>query len=264
MRASRVAALVVLTAWLPATPVVVRAQSAPEPAPWVRMTVVDVAPALTDEFLAAQRELAILDQARGLAWRRVVRTAEFGDTYRFIVATPLERFAQLDGDPPADPGRASAIDRVQRTLTGRRSYAVRRLPGVGNPLPVGTVPSMMVLQLVTVVPGREQDYLQLMMTDVLPHFDEAEMHHDSGALTFGGEGGFLHIFHVERFAELDLGSPVARALGAEGAQEMLTKMSGMLRSTEQWVVRYVPDLSFEPEPEAATTDDAASEAPGAR
>ena len=243
---SRATGLVAVTAWLLAAPIAVLAQDEAEPAPWVQMTIVDVVPALTTEFLAAQRELAALDRARGLAWRRVARTAEFGETYRFIVMTPLARFAQLDGDSPTDAGRASAIARVQRTLSGRRSYAVRRLPGVDHPLPDGTAPSLMVVQLVSVVPGREQDYLQLMMTDVLPHFDEAEMHHDSGALTFGGEGGFLHVFHVENFAALDRGSPVARALGAEGARTVLSKMSGMVRSTEQWVARHVPELSFEP------------------
>ena len=122
----------------------------------------------------------------------------------------------------------------------------------------------MVFQLVSVVPGREQDYLHLMVTDVLPHFDEAEMHHDSGAITFGGEGGYVHLFHVESFAELDLGSPVARALGAEAAQQMLAKMSGMVRSTEQWIVRYVPDLSFEPEAETTTDEAAADDEPEPR
>ena len=37
----------------------------------------------------------------------------------------------------------------------------------------------------------------MMAEDVLPHFDEAEMHHTTGALTFGGEGGYIHVFHVD-------------------------------------------------------------------
>ena len=110
----------------------------------------------------------------------------------------------------------------------------------------------MIVQIVSVVPGREQDYLRVMAADVLPHFDEAEMHHTSGALTFGGEGGYVHIFHVERFADLDLGSPLARALGAEGAQAVTAKLSGIVTRSDQWLVRYLPDESFRPEPEAET------------
>jgi len=107
----------------------------------------------------------------------------------------------------------------------------------------------MIVQIVSVVPGREQDYLRIMATDVLPHFDEAEMHHTSGALTFGGDGGYVHIFHVENFAALDQGSPLARALGAEGAQAVTAKLSGVVTRSEQWLVRYLPDQSFRPEAE---------------
>ena len=108
----------------------------------------------------------------------------------------------------------------------------------------------MIVQIVSIVPGREQDYLRVMATDVLPHFGEAEMHHTSGALTFGGEGGYVHVFHVENFAELDQGSPLARALGAEDAQAVTAKLSGVVTRSEQWLVRYLPDLSFRPEAEA--------------
>jgi hypothetical protein len=75
------------------------------------------------------------------------------------------------------------------------------------------------------------------------------MHHTSGALTFGGDGGYVHIFHVENFAALDQGSPLARALGAEGAQGVTAKLSGVVTRSEQWLVRYLPDQSFRPEAE---------------
>ena len=75
----------------------------------------------------------------------------------------------------------------------------------------------MVVNVAKVAPGREQEYLDVMTTDFLPHFDEDEVHHVSGSLAFGGDGGFIHVFYVENFAELDKGSPVMRALGAEGA-----------------------------------------------
>ena len=220
--------------------------------PWVQMTFVDIDPTMTDEFLAAQRELTALDKDAGRAWRRVGRTAEFGHTYRYIIVTPLERFAVFDGETRTDPTRAALISRVQRCIVSRQSYAVRTLPSVDNPLPPGEAPSLMVVQVVTVVPGREQDYLRVMMSDVLPHFDEAEMHHTTGALTFGGAGGYIHVYHVENFAELDQGSPFVRVLGAEGAQAVTAKMSGLLTRSEQWLVRFLPDLSFSPESETET------------
>ena len=63
-------------------------------------------------------------------------------------------------------------------------------------------------------------------------------------MTFGGEGGYVHVFHVENFAALDRGSPFARALGAEGAQEVTAKLSGVVTRSEQWLTRLVPELSY--------------------
>ena len=219
------------------------------PPPWFEMTIVQVDPARVDEFLAAQRELSALEQEGDTPWRSVSRTAIFGDTYRFIITTPLENFAGFDRVGDGDVARAAIIARIRNVITSRQHYAVRATPSLDNPPPDDETPSLMVVQIVSVVPGREQDYLRVMATDVLPHFDDAEMHHTSGALTFGGAGGYVHIFHVENFAELDQGSPLARALGAEGAQAVSAKLSGVVTRSEQWLVRYLPDQSFRPEAE---------------
>ncbi len=226
----------------------VAAQDAP---PWIEMTVVQVAPDRIDEFVAAQRELAAIDREAGaVAWRSVARTAVFGDTYRFVITAPLDNFARYDRAADEPAGRAAVVARIRDTLAGRVTYALRTTPALDNPLPDAVEPSLTIVQVVSVAAGREQDYLRVMAGDVLPHFEEAEMHHTSGALTFGGESGYVHFFHVPDFAALDQGSPLARALGAEGALEVLGKLSGVVRRNEQWLVRYLPDASFRPETEA--------------
>ncbi len=221
-----------------------------DPAPWLEMTLVHVAPDRVDEFLAAQREVSALEKEAGTPWRSVARTAVFGDTYRFVITTPLANFARLDRANDADPARDAAVSRIRNVITSRTTYALRTAPTLDNPLPDGEAPTLMIVQVVSVAPGREQEYLRVMAEDVLPHFDEAEMHHTTGALTFGGEGGYVHVFHVDNFAALDQGSPMARALGAPAALEVLAKLSGVVLRSEQWLVRYLPDLSFQPEPEA--------------
>ena len=230
------------------------AQDAPEAAPWMEMTLVGVEPGQVDEFLAAQRELAALDQKAGVPWRSVSQTAVFGDTYRFLILTPFARFAGLDRGARPDPARASIEQRIRRTLTSQRTYALRTTPDLDNPLPDDEDPGLTLVQLVSVVPGREQDYLRVMAEDVLPHFGEADMHHSSAALTLGGDSGYVHFFHVGNFAALDQGSPLARALGPEGAIEITAKLAGVLSQTEQWIVRYLPDSSFRPEAEAEAED----------
>ena len=221
-----------------------------DPAPWLEMTIVHVDPARVDEFLAAQREISALDEEAGVPWRSVGRTAVFGDTYRFVITTPLANFARLDRPGDDDGTRAAAVSRIRNVITSRATYAVRTAPILDNPLPDDETPTLMLVQVVSIAPGREQAYLQVMAEDVLPHFDEAEMHHTTGALTFGGEGGYVHVFHVDDFAALDQGSPMARALGAPAALEVMAKLSGIVTRSEQWLVRYLPEVSFRPEPEA--------------
>jgi len=224
-----------------------RAQDLP---PWLEMTIVQVDPARVGEFLAAQREISTLDKEAGVPWRSVGRTAVFGDTYRFVITTPFANFARLDRDGDDDPARAGAVNRIRNVITSRATYAVRTAPTLDNPLPEDETPALMLVQVVSIAPGREREYLRVMAEDVLPHFDDAEMHHTTGALTFGGEGGYVHVFHVDDFGALDRGSPLARALGAPAALEVMAKLSGIVTRSEQWLVRYLPDVSFRPEPEA--------------
>ena len=221
------------------------AKRAKDAAPWVQLTIVDVVPSMVEEFIAVQRELAAKAKESKTPWRTVSRTEVFGDTYRFFIASPVASLASFD-KVVDDAAVTALVRRAERCISERTSYAVRNLPDVSSPLPEGQQPGLMVINIARVVPGREQDYVKVMQSDFLPHFDEAKVHHVTGVLAFGGEGGFLHVFYFENFAELDKGSPVMRALGPEGAQAATTKLSGIVSSSALWVARLIPELSFGP------------------
>ncbi|HXV60310.1 MAG TPA: hypothetical protein VEK15_06415 [Vicinamibacteria bacterium] len=225
------------------------APSAAKAPPWFQLTIVQVQPTMVDEYMAVQRELMARAQKAKTPWRTVSRTEVFGDTYRFFIATPLENLASLDRGNDSDPELTALVNRLRRCITSRNSYAIRNLPEISNPLPEGRRPDLMVINVARIAPGREQDYLNVMRTDFLPHFDEVKIHHVTGALAFGGESGFIHVFYVDNFAELDKGSPVMRELGAEGAQAATAKLSGIVTSSELWVARLIPELSYGPTPE---------------
>ena len=212
--------------------------------PWLQMTVVQVEPTSVDEFLAAQGELSALEEEAGTSWRSVTRTAIFGDTYQFLIMSPFSDFSTFGQAVDAGPDRAAVINRIRSAITSRQTYALRATPAIDNPLPDDEEPTLMLVQFVSVLPGREQEYLRVMVDDVLPYFDEAEMHHTSGAIMLGGASGYVHVFHVENFAELDQGSPLAQAVGVDGAQEITAKLSGVVTRIEQWLVHYLPNQSF--------------------
>jgi len=221
------------------------AQTPPQPPPWMQLTVVQVEPAMVDEYIAVQREITARIKKGGPPWRIVSRTEVFGDAFRFLITTPAQNLASFD-TKNSDSELTALNNRAQRYVTSQQSYAIRTLPDLDNPLPEKEQPNLTVINIVRVAPGREQDYFNVMKSDFLPHFNKAEFHHVNGSLTFGGKSGYIHQFYVKDFAKLDEGSPVVKALGAVGAQAVTTKLSGIVTSSELWIARLLPDLSYGP------------------
>lgn len=236
------AAVVVLT--VPGTAAAQPPQGPQGPAPWVQFTMVHVAPSLAEEFVAVQRDISARMRRAGVPWRTVSRTDAFGETYRFIIATPLQNLAGLENPRAADPELAVLNARALKYITNQQTYALRTIPEVDNPLPANQAPALMLVNVVHVFPGKEQNYFEVIKTDFLPHFNKAEIRHMTGALAFGGESGYVHLYYVKDFAKLDEGSPVVKALGPAGAQAVNAKMSGVVASSEQWIARLLPDLSY--------------------
>jgi len=218
-------------------------QSPPAPVPWMQLTVVQVVPAMVDDYIAVQREIAARVKKGGPAWRIVSRTEVFGDPFRFLILTPVQNLASFDAKN-TDAELAALNNRLPKYVTSQQTYAIRTLPELDNPLPEKEQPNLIVVNLVRVAPGREQDYYNVMKSDFLPHFNKAEFHHMNGTLTLGGESGYIHQFYVKDFAKLDEGSPVVKALGAAGAQTVTAKLAGIVTSSELWTARVIPDLSF--------------------
>lgn len=220
-------------------------QTPPTPPPWLQLTIVQVAPAMVDEYMAVQREITARVKKGGPPWRIVSRTDVFGDAYRFLIMSPVQNLASFDRKD-SDADLVALNNRVQRYITSQQTYAIRTLPEIDNPLPEKEQPNLTVVNIARIAPGREQEYFDVMKSDFFPHFKKAEVHHVNGALTFGGESGYIHQFYVKDFAKLDEGSPVIKALGAVGAQALTAKLSGIVTSSEQWIVRLIPDLSYGP------------------
>jgi hypothetical protein len=235
----------------------------------MQLTFVDVDPAFLDEYLSVQREItgrqrgggrggrggrggaaapapADRDDAPASANFRIVgRSDAFGNTYRFMFLTPLQNLGALD-TRNADPALELLNSRAAKYVTGQQSFAIRYMPDFSKPLADRTAPEMLLIDITRVTPGREQEYMNLMKSDFLPHFEKAEYSHQTGAIAFGGEGGFIHMYYIRNYAKLDEGSPVVRALGVEAAQAATAKFAGLVTSSEHLVARVLPELSFGP------------------
>ena len=131
LRVGMVALLGLTLAGVLATPPTDAAQEdADQPPPWVQLSIVQVDPAMTNEFIAVQRELMARARDGDTPWRTVSRTAVFGDNYRFLIATPGEDLAGFNDAGDADAEWTSLMNRLEKYITSRQSYAIRALPDI--------------------------------------------------------------------------------------------------------------------------------------
>src|SRR5262249_26653198 len=155
------------------------------------------------------------------------------DAYQFIITSPVQNLASFDtASRNVDPELSALQAKMLKYVTSQQNYVIRLIPEIDNP-PSNQSPALVIFNVAKVYPGREQDYLNVMKTDFLPHFNKANFYHINGAVAFGGENGFIHLFYANNFAALDAGSPVVRALGPAGAQAVTAKLSGIVSSSEQ-------------------------------
>ena len=225
---------------------VTRAQEA---MPWMRVDVMEVLPRELDEFIEVQIEhVNPALQRAGVPWRSAWRTAEFGNVYERTFVTPMEDLAELDrGGPLAltlNRGDRERLDeRVRRTISGHRSYALRYRPqlSVETENPGGL--SLAWITSLEVAPGRLADW-QAFMQQRLPQirgenvvFGVYERYLGTGAAVW------QLVENHASFTELDRPTIMQRALG-ERTSNVAAGLAGVVLSVERTVLRYDPELSF--------------------
>jgi len=220
------------------------AAQAPQTAPWMQLIIVHVEPSMVDEYTAVQRDYAARVK-KAVNPGRTVSRVEVGDTGQFLITSPVQNLAAFDAAARQNDPELTALNiKMAKYVTNQHSYVIRAIPEIDNPLPTNQAPALIIFDVARVFPGREQDYMNIMKSDFLPHFNKANFYHVNGAVTFGGESGFVHIFYVNNFAALDAGSPVVKALGPAGALAVTAKFAGIVSSSEQWIARVLPELSY--------------------
>lgn len=132
--------------------------------PWLRVDVVQVLPDELDEFLELRIERvnpALKDA--GVPWRSAWLTAEFGNTYERVFATPLRSLAEYDAGGPLsrslEADRLTQLrDRIRRCLAGRQSYGVRYAPELS--IEASDVRQLTLARMATIqiTPGRATEW----------------------------------------------------------------------------------------------------------
>ena len=230
------------------------------PPQWSSITIVRVKPDMLTEWQDLQKNVVnpALKKA-GVKERSVFETAVFGESYEYVVITPITNLAQYD-EPMSPLRKALGEDAWRDYLAKSRRCVVSAhtfgdlarldLSYMGKMMTMTGPPKLVVVNSVSVVPGRAAAFENLVKTEILPAVKKADVTGYFVSQTmFGGDSwGYTSVTFVDSFAEIGKGSPILRALGPAGAASFFAKFAGIVAHQERVIARFNPELSFSAAP----------------
>jgi hypothetical protein len=209
---------------------------------------------MAQEWESAQKELNGALRKGGTPWRSVSQTALFGDLSTYVSVTPIEKFAQFDDPSPlikaiGQEGSAQLLGRLSKCAVETHRYAMRfrddlsMVKETGGPLA-----PLSVITFVRVAPGKRMDYEKLIKTDILPAMKKLDLdgYYVYETILGGNSNDWVSVTPMKKFAELDGGVPIVRALGQSGADKVAMKSGSIITSLERIVSRNRTELSYAP------------------
>jgi hypothetical protein len=223
---------------------------------WTSITVVRVKPDMVAEWQDLQKNVVnpALKKA-GVKERGVFETAVFGESYEYVVITPITSLAQYD--ELMSPLRKTLGEDAFRDYQAKSRRCVVSahtfgelarldLSYMGKMASMTAPPKLAVVNSISVVPGRASTFENLVKTDILPVMKKANViGYFVSQSMFGGDGyGYTSVVFFDSFAEIGKGSPFLRVLGPAGSASLLAKFAGVVAHQERTIARYNADLSF--------------------
>lgn len=227
---------------------------------WYSVNIVRVKPDMVADWQEFQRNEAIPALKKGgvkerLAWQ----TAVFGESYEFVFVTPIENFAQFDGESPivralGQEGARAYGAKARRMIAGSHTYAIQSRPDLSYEGKMTGPPKLAVVASVRVASGRNAALESFIKNEILPIMKRAAVPAYLVAQTvLGGDTDeYVTLTFYDSFADIGKGSPMMRVLGRQGYDRLLQRTAGIVESVERSVVRYNLDLSFGPTGPAAS------------
>ena len=254
-RVSAAVILVLTGLWLASSGNFLRAQSAstPQQRQLLMINEVNLKPDTAPEWAELHKTETIPAQKKsGLQWRDTWANGPGGDPYLRATVVPISSLAVFDGPNPllkalGEQGFAAYMAKNRRLVAGARSTIVVTRPDLG----FGTRPATHKLAILTIVnaaSGRGPDFEALLKSDVVPALKKGGVTYYSVVqVVFGDDvNKYMTLTPVSDYAELAKGSPIERALGAEGMAKLTQKAGPLVTRLERRIIRYLPDLSFGP------------------
>lgn len=247
--------LVLATAVIPAGVADLQGQ----PGPGVTRSYVQLVrlkPEMVTEWIRLQRTEVIPAQKKAGVASRTTLVTQVGDAFEYVIITPFPEWSAMDNPTPlqralGNEGAAALNENLRKCVLVQQNYVVNRRDSLSvNP---DNANDAVVWQTTTrqLAPGKTaQEYYAHYRADILPGMKRAKaMGHQLGSTVAArgmgaAAGEIVTVNHFAKFADLDKGSGLTAALGAEAAAAANAKGAGLTTVTRTVIRRRLPDLSF--------------------
>jgi hypothetical protein len=187
----------------------------------------------------------------GVKERQTWQTANFGEAYEYVFVSPIEDFAQFDGDSAVvkalgQEGARAYLAKARRMIVASHSYAVQERPDLSYEGTMTGPPKLAVVASVSVAAGKNAAFESFIKSDVVPIMKKANVsgYFVNQTMLGGNANEYVTLTFYDSFAEIGRGLPFLRILGPAGYERFLQKTAGLVTNLERTVMRYVPGLSF--------------------
>lgn len=237
-----------------ASPVPVVAQDAAFESPYLHVAVVQVRPNTTDvgHWEAAQRDyVAMSKKARSPRARRVWQT-HVGNTSEYRIVTPIDKLSEVEnlGAPGSEAEMAVWVARASQCVESRRTLVLENHDDMSIGLAEDRRPVMAELIVREVREGKEEEFQQMRRDFFLPGYRKLDMNGIFVSRVLYGDSRlkWAVVRMYDSWDALDAGRGLMRRTMGDEAFERMLEQSATMSETFEWsLLRYRPDLSYEPE-----------------
>lgn len=218
---------------------------------WAVVTTAQIKPEFRPEFESAMKEISAAYKKVNAPFE-VVETL-LGDLDEYISISPLAKFADMDGPSVlvrglGEAGSQQLLRRIRRyvnsvhRVTTISMHNISIETDVPDPGPYAHVTSYHLRH------GKGAEFVAFMKDDYIPAMRKADVANLWVSQTvFGGDlNERVVVRPMHKLAEIDAGPLTRKALGVEGARQMMAKSNDIIESVHYSVVRLRPDLSYMP------------------
>ena len=163
----------------------------------------------------------------------------------YVAVSYYRKWAEMDQPPPPNPVITGLLARINSCVESSE----RRIDLIDPALSIRdttAMPNLVQVVRVSVRPDKVNEYLALAKGTSLPAFRKAGVKRRIFARVRLGapSSEFVTSVGLDKWADLDSPSPLQKALGEQGYQDYVAKLSALIYRSQFDVYRYLPDASY--------------------